>query len=114
MKITKTRLKEIIQEETLKEIHSTVKDPLELIQAALGTLGELNQLIDDVVASGGLNPVLRDTLKAHVATANRHLNAASQPLMPGKAAPERSSTMRGISRDGAQVRSGTNRGIPGV
>ena len=86
MKITKARLKEIIQEETLKEIHPTVQDPLELIQAALGTLGELNQLIDDV-GDDTIDPTLRETLRAHLATISRHLEAASAPLMPGKAAP---------------------------
>ena len=81
MKITKTRLKKIIQEVTLKEIHSTVEDPLELVQAALGVLGELSQLIDNV-GEQGINPTLRETLKAHIATASRHLEGASTPMMP--------------------------------
>ena len=78
-KITKTRLKKIIQEETLKEIHPTVQDPLELIQAALGKLDEINQLVADV----GLHPELHQTLKAHLATASKYLEAASTPMMPG-------------------------------
>ena len=92
MKITKARLKEIIQEETLKEIHSTVKDPLELIQAALGKLDEIHQLVADV----GLTPQLHQTLKAHLATASDYLEAASAPLMPSTPAPEQSSISRGI------------------
>ena len=82
MQITKTRLKKIIQEETLKEIHPTVQDPLELIQAALGALGEINQLINDV-GEEAIDPTLRETLRAHLTTISRHLEAASAPLMPG-------------------------------
>ena len=81
MQIAKTRLKEIIQEETLKEIHSTVQDPLELIQAASGKLDETNQLIDDV--DSRVNIQLHQTLKDHLATASEYLEAASVPLMPG-------------------------------
>ena len=81
MKITKTRLKEIIQEVILKEVHPTVQDPLELVQAALGALGELNQLIDDV-GEEAIDPTLRETLRAHLATVSRHLEAASTPMMP--------------------------------
>ena len=81
MQITKARLKEIIQEVTLKEIHPTVQDPLELIQAALGKLDEINQLIDDVDTRVDLQ--LHQTLKDHLATASNYLEAASAPLMPG-------------------------------
>ena len=78
MKITKSRLKKIIQEETLKEVHPTVQDPLELMQAALGKLDEINQLISDV----GIHPELHQTLKDHLATASSYLEKASAPLMP--------------------------------
>ena len=86
MQITKTRLKKIIKEETLKEVHPSVKDPLELVQAALGVLGELNQLIDNI-GEQAIDPTLRETLKARIAAVSRHLEAASTPMMPGKEAP---------------------------
>ena len=82
MKITKSRLKKIIQEATLKEIHPTVQNPLELIQAALGKLDEINQLIDDVGTR--VNIQLHQTLKDHLMTASEYLEAASKPLMPAE------------------------------
>jgi hypothetical protein len=83
MKITKSKLKKIIQEMinqevTLKEIHPTVQDPLELMQAALGKLDEIDQLISDV----GVHRELEQTLKGHLATAGKYLEAASSSLMP--------------------------------
>jgi len=103
MQITKTRLKKIIQEETLKEIHPTVEDPLDLVQAALGVLGKLNQLIDNV-GEQGINPTLRETLKAHIATASRHLEAASEPMMPGETRADTRSDSVGPRRRGASSR----------
>ena len=90
MKITKSKLKKIIKEETLetlKEIHPTVQDPLELVQASLGVLDKINQLIDDV-GHPGIDPTLHQTLKDHLATASKYLEAASQPLMPAEQAPQ--------------------------
>jgi len=103
MQITKTRLKKIIKEETLKEVHPTVNDPLEFVQAALGALGKLNQLIDDV-GDDAIDPTLRETLKAHIATASRHLEAASEPMMPGETRADTRSDSVGPRRRGASSR----------
>jgi len=104
VKITKTRLKKIIQEELNLEQQGfgdmsaadALKQAAEFLVAALDYAGR----------PGATQPPPH--FLENLRGAQAAVNAAAASIAPEP------STMRGISRDEPQVRSGTNRGIPGV